>query len=344
MSKNAYQVLGLLKTACLEEIEMAYALKTYHVKDISQCTEAVNILRNESNRAYLNMELPYYLPVGWSMAHINHLPEYRDFVLGNINGDLQSIESEEPYLNMLSGTALYLQGEFNKALDYYLKTEIQLLDDKHLYFNIALTYVQLGNAEKASAYIKSVLPSLSYIELALALKKFPLNREEILQLLKESSKQSASAYWEVLEILLSLHELSIAENIWEKAVLEQPNNLDLQFYILQICLEKTDFTAATSYYHQLNRQFPNSKPSREAARLLCKIGELWFSNLWDMQEYVTAIKLLGQVSSINLKYEELLAESVSAFLATNPKEADKLKIEPEILKTNSYYAFKQRKL
>jgi tetratricopeptide (TPR) repeat protein len=204
VSKNAYQVLGLLKTACLEEIEMAYALKTYQLEDINQYIEAVNILRDEIKRAYLNMELPYYLPVGWNMAHINHLPEYRDFVLGNINSDLQSIESEEPYLNMLSGTAFYLQGEFNKALDYYLKTEIQLLDDKHLYFNIALTYAKLNNLEKASAYIKSILPSLSYIELALALKKFPLNREEILLLLNESSKQSASAYWEVLEVFLSI--------------------------------------------------------------------------------------------------------------------------------------------
>jgi len=338
VNKNAYQMLGLLKSASLAEIEMAYALKTYKESDKTKYNQAIDSLRDELKRAKLNMETPFYLPSPWSMAHVNYLPEHHSLVLKNLNGEFTPCESEEAWLNMLSGVAFYYLGDLEQALINFLKAEVSLLDDPHLYFNIALTYHNLNQKEKASAYIKRVLPTLSYIELILALKTFPLNRQNIITLLLEKSGISSKTYWQALNLLTTYNEIDLAEKIWEKAVRVYPENLDLQFYILQICLDQTDFTKATTYYHELSSKFFNTKPQREAARLLTRVGIFWFNNLWEAQEHVIAIKVLGQVTSINQSYEKLLAESVNIFLATNPKNIDKQKIEPEILKAKSYNA------
>ncbi len=335
MVKNAYQHLGLLKSATLAEIETAYALKSYQQTDNKQYTEAITILRDKTLRAKLNVLTPFYLPEKWTMAEINCLDESK-LVLDNLHGKLKPIESELAWQNMLSGTAYYYRGEFNLALENFLKAEVSLLTDCHLHFNLALTYTKLAQTEKASAYFKNSLPLLDYIELGLCYQIFSLNRKELADLLLTKKAVDSKAYWEVLEILNKEQNLSLAEQVWQKAAKEHPDNLDLYFYVLQICLAETDFTKATTYFHLLNSKFSSSKPAREAARLLTKMGLDWYYNFWHLQEYVTAIKILGQVASINQKYEKLLAKSVTAFLQSQPKNEDKLKIEPEILKANSF--------
>jgi len=341
MVKNAYQHLGLLKSASLTEIETAYALKSYQQTNANHYFEAVTILRNNILRAKLNIITPFYLPENWTIAEINCLDESK-LILDNLHGKFKPVESELPWQNMLSGTAYYYRGEFNLALENFLKAEVSLLTDRHLHFNLALTFTKLAQIEKASAYLKNSLPLLDYIELGLCYQTFSLNREEIADLLLTKKAIDSNTYWEVLEILTKEQKLSLAENVWQKAAQEHPDNLDLQFYILRICLAETDFTNATTYFHNLNRRFTNSKPAREAARLLTKTGLNWYRNFWHLQDYVTAIKILGQVASINREYEKLLAESVTAFLQNKPKNEDKLKIEPEILKAKSFYNFSHK--
>lgn len=338
MKKNPYQTLGLLKSANINEIEMSYAIKSFRKENKNEYNEAANILRNETLRAKLDINTPYYLPKGWNMAHINHLPEYQELVLENLNGNFKDLDSEEPWLNMLSGTASYYQKNYNLALERFLKAEVSLLDDRHLYFNLALTYNKLKQQEKASAYLNRVLKdSLSYIELSLAFREFPLSQDLIKEQLINREGISANEYLEVLENLVEFYQLNLANEIWENATKLYPDNLNLHYFILQIALARTDFLDASRHFHILNRKFPNTKPNREAARLLTQIGVRWYQNLWSMHEYVTAIKILGQVTSINLSYEKLLAESVKAFLNSNPNNMDKLKIEPEILKANGYF-------
>lgn len=332
---NAYQHMGLLKSAGLAEIETAYALKSYWQADNKQYTEATTILRDNALRAKLNVITPFYLPENWTIAEINCLDESK-LILDNLHGKFKPKESELAWLNMLSGTAYYYLEEFSLALENYLKAEVSLLTDRHLHFNLALTYTKLTQTEKASAYFKNSLPLLDYLELGLCYQTFSLNREDLAELLLSTKAVDSKAYWEVLEILIKEQNLSLAEQVWQKAAKEHPDNLDLQFYVLQICLAEADFTKATTYFHHLNSKFSSSKPAREAARLLTKMGLDWYYNFWHLQEYVTAIKILGQVASINREYEKLLAESVTAFLRSQPKNADKLKIEPEILKAKSF--------